>query len=211
MSFSTFEGAITERMRIASNGNVGIGTTDTTFQNGGGLVVYNSIPRIELRNPTSGATSTDGAGMVLGGNDLFVFNKENGPINLDTNGSTRMTIKGDGDITIANTILQQAFIAPTLLNSWVNFGSGYQEVGYMKDSMGFVHIRGMIKSGTLSANIFILPAGYRPNLHILQVGSRDVGGTEDAANFQILSDGSVMATTGSTSWTSFGNISFKAG
>jgi hypothetical protein len=103
--FSIFTGTTTEveRLTISPSGDVGIGTTDTTFQNGGGLVVYNSIPRIELRNPTSGATLTDGAGMVLGGNDLFVFNKENGPINLDTNGSTRMTITGAGNVGIGTT------------------------------------------------------------------------------------------------------------
>jgi hypothetical protein len=106
---------------------------------------------------------------------------------------------------------QEAFIAPTLLNSWVNFGSDYQEVGYMKDNFGFVHIRGMIKSGTsATANVFTLPVGYRPNLHILQVASHD-GTPEQVAVVQILANGNINFIKGSTSWTSFGNISFKAG
>lgn len=61
---------------------------------------------------------------------------------------------------------QSSWIAPTLLNGWVNFGGQYATAGYMKDSMGFVHLKGMIKSGTIAqgTTIFSLPAGYRPAL-----------------------------------------------
>ena len=54
------------------------------------------------------------------------------------------------------------WIAPTLGNSWVECGSGNSPVGYMKDSMGFVQIRGLIKSGITGTPVFVLPAGYRP-------------------------------------------------
>lgn len=56
----------------------------------------------------------------------------------------------------------EAFIAPTLLNSWVNYGGAYETPGYYKDNFGIVHLRGLVKSGTLSVAIFQLPAGYRP-------------------------------------------------
>jgi len=56
---------------------------------------------------------------------------------------------------------QEAWITPTLLNSWVNFGGGYSTVGYYKDSLGIVHVKGIVKSGT-AVGIFVLPAGYRP-------------------------------------------------
>jgi hypothetical protein len=56
---------------------------------------------------------------------------------------------------------QSPFIAPTLLNSWVAYDSVHVAPSYMKDEFGFVHIRGVIKSGT-NPLVFTLPAGYRP-------------------------------------------------
>lgn len=61
---------------------------------------------------------------------------------------------------------QEAWIAPTLLNGWVNFGGGFATAGYYKDDMNIVHVRGMVKGGTATngAVIFNLPVGYRPLL-----------------------------------------------
>jgi hypothetical protein len=60
--------------------------------------------------------------------------------------------------------LQTAWTAPTLLNSWVNFGAGFAGAAYCRDHLGFVHIRGVIKSGTQTAGtvLFALPTGFRP-------------------------------------------------
>lgn len=57
-----------------------------------------------------------------------------------------------------------AWTAPTLLNSWVNFGAPYETVGFRKDALGFVHFKGVIKSGTttIGTPLFVLPTGYRP-------------------------------------------------
>lgn len=52
--------------------------------------------------------------------------------------------------------------APAFQNSWANFGAPWEVAGYMKDSMGFVHLRGLIKSGTIAALAFTLPSGFRP-------------------------------------------------
>jgi phage minor structural protein len=57
----------------------------------------------------------------------------------------------------------RGWIAPTLLNGWVNFGSGYETAGYYKDALGFIHLKGVIKSGTMGAAAFTLPVGYRPS------------------------------------------------
>lgn len=65
-------------------------------------------------------------------------------------------------VTAAKIETQQAWIIPTLVNSWVSFGASYGDIKYMKDSLGFVHIHGVIKSGVMGQTAFTLPAGYRP-------------------------------------------------
>ena len=72
------------------------------------------------------------------------------------------------DITLAHGInnyaktAQQAWIAPTLINGWTNLGGSYPTAAYMKDAMGFVHLKGMVKGGANQTIIFVLPVGYRP-------------------------------------------------
>jgi hypothetical protein len=106
---------------------------------------------------------------------------------------------------------QEAFIAPTLLNSWVNYGSGFMNAGYMKDEFGFVHIRGTLKSGTFNNVAFTLPVGYRPNASIAVPG---ISGSLVAGNVLILTDGSVdpdFPAGTSTNFLTISNIKFKVG
>lgn len=43
----------------------------------------------------------------------------------------------------------------------VNDGEGYAKASYKKE-YGVVHIKGLVKSGTIGSPIFNLPVGYRP-------------------------------------------------
>jgi len=54
-----------------------------------------------------------------------------------------------------------AWTAPGYINTWSDFGSGFQPGQYRKvgDS---VEIRGIIKGGSVNFAAFTLPAGYRP-------------------------------------------------
>lgn len=78
--------------------------------------------------------------------------------------------KLDTNIAVAGTfsagsITQPSWIAPTLLNSFANYGAaGYQPAGYYKSSTGRVWLRGLLQRATaaLNTNIFQLPVGYRP-------------------------------------------------
>lgn len=54
----------------------------------------------------------------------------------------------------------QAWQAPTLLNSWVNFGGSFATVAYYRDAVGIVHLKGRMKTGTVGTIAFTLPAGY---------------------------------------------------
>ncbi len=85
------------------------------------------------------------------------------------------------------TIEPQTWQTPTLLNSWVDYGGTEATAEYFKDSCQIVHIKGTIKSGTITPgdNIFILPAGYRPlETHIFQQynGAGNLGTVGVAAN-----------------------------
>lgn len=55
-----------------------------------------------------------------------------------------------------------AWTAPTLLNSWVNYGSGFNPAGFYKDVFGIVRLRGCVSGGALNTTIFTLPTGYQP-------------------------------------------------
>jgi hypothetical protein len=61
---------------------------------------------------------------------------------------------------LATPITGADWIAPSLINSWVVVGA----VGYLKDPLGFVHLRGQVSDGTSGAIAFVLPAGYRPGI-----------------------------------------------
>lgn len=54
--------------------------------------------------------------------------------------------------------VQEAWITPTLVNGWVED----QPVRYIKDSFGFVHLKGALKTGLSGTAAFNLPIGYRP-------------------------------------------------
>lgn len=98
---------------------------------------------------------------------------------------------------------QENWIAPTLSGSWVNYGSGFATAGYMKDSMGFVHMKGLIKSGTSTA--FTLPAGYRPveTQNFATMANNLFGFAE------VRADGAVTP-VGSNAYFSLDTIHFKA-
>ena len=55
---------------------------------------------------------------------------------------------------------QESWITPTLINGWVE-QSGYP-VRYMKDEMGFVHVKGRIGGGAIGSYAFTMVSGYRP-------------------------------------------------
>lgn len=115
---------------------------------------------------------------------------------------------GDGYVGILSEDVAYSFTAPTLLNSWVNFGaSGYSDAGYYKDRHGRVHLRGLIKNGAAAASvIFNLPSGFRPPGRLLFV---TMGGGDTLARVDIDSNGDVIAQGfSSNAYFSLNGISF---
>lgn len=91
-----------ERMRIDSNGNVGIGTASPTATFGdrvlhiAGTASANS--EVRLTHTTSGTGSTDGFTMLLTGSDGYLYNRETGNLILGTANTERMRIDSAGNL-----------------------------------------------------------------------------------------------------------------
>jgi hypothetical protein len=84
---------------------------------------------------------------------------------LTTSGSTLTGGTDDVGAKLSTQIasLNGQWITPTLVNNWSNYGSTYTTAKYMKDALGFVHVRGFIKGGSNSTIAFTLPIGFRPS------------------------------------------------
>lgn len=105
---------------------------------------------------------------------------------------------------------QEAWIAPTLLNGWVNAG-GFG-TAYFKDEFGFVHLKGLVSSGSLGVTVFTLPEGYRPAISTPISSVYRSGGTYGSYSVNINTDGTIfLFGTAGTTWNALNNISFKVG
>lgn len=106
------------------------------------------------------------------------------------------------------------WIAATLLNNWTNYNSAVESTGYMKDSYGFVHLRGLIRAGvtTFETAIFYLPVGYRPKkLKVYTVASNSGNTATDVlGSIDISPDGKVRVRSTGTIWLSLDIPPFEA-
>jgi lysophospholipase L1-like esterase len=103
----------------------------------------------------------------------------------------------------------EAVIAPTLNNSWVNYDTANgRNPGYYKDQMGIVHLQGMIKGGTTTANtnMFVLPVGYRPSKAVWFPVATNTGfGTLSIDS----ATGIVAFQSGGNGWLSLDGLTFR--
>lgn len=105
---------------------------------------------------------------------------------------------------------QEDWQAPTLLAGWTVFSSAYNSPGYWKDSMGVVHLRGLIKPGTYNSSAFTLPVGYRPEkTEILAAISYGSGGAT-MSQLNITSAGAVLPVNGGATWLCLDGATFRA-
>lgn len=105
-------------------------------------------------------------------------------------------------------VTQQAWQTVTFQNSWVEYDSTtYGATGYYKDTAGMVHLRGLVKSGTVGdVPIFTLPAGYRPAYPMaFALSSNSAFGQG-----YIKATGEVECLTGSNASVWLSNIHFRA-
>lgn len=101
----------------------------------------------------------------------------------------------------------EAWITPTLLNSWTDWAAAFDTPAYYKDKSNVVHLKGLARNGTATSGtvLFNLPSGYRPAKEkIFVTVSNDAFG-----QIRIQTDGDVVIQTGSTAWISFEGITFR--
>lgn len=163
------------------------------------LVVTNSIQDGAV---TSGKISTGGVATINIADSAITTTKI-----ADSNVTTVKL--ANNAVTAAKIETQQSWQTLGLVNSWVVFSTEYNDPQYMKDSLGFVHVRGLVKSGTTGL-IATLPAGYRPaRRNIWATASNNLFGRLDVlANGQIIAGGA--GGPYSASWFSLDVIYFKA-
>ena len=95
---------------------------------------------------------------------------------------------------------------PAFQNSWVNYDSGANtQAGFMKDALGYVRLKGLVKSGTIGQIIFTLPTGYRPPANI---NFSTVSNGAFACGY-IGSNGNIYPNTGNNAYWSIENLSYK--
>lgn len=79
-------------------------------------------------------------------------------------------------------IIDTGWIAVVFENSWVNYGSGFEEAAYRKIG-DRVQLRGLVKSGTVGAAIFTLPVGFRPaGQNIFAIQANEIGKRLDVSS-----------------------------
>jgi trimeric autotransporter adhesin len=94
----------TERMRLNSSGNLGIGLTNPARK----LHLHDDF--LLISNLSSGVNATDGLQLGLSASDGQIVNKENGNLILSTNDSEKVRIQSNGNVGIGlnspNSLLQ---------------------------------------------------------------------------------------------------------
>lgn len=113
---------------------------------------------------TNGTNGSNGVGLqfLWSGTSLGVKREDAGSYTY-TNLKGDKGDKGDtgaaGDSLVAGR--ETAWVQPTLSSGWVQYGGGYDHCKYKRDVSNMVHLKGMIKTGTVGT-LFTLPEGFRP-------------------------------------------------
>lgn len=180
--------------RIVSGGTVKT-NLDTSITNGN-----TSKTNLDLSTTTANTSKTNLDSSIVSANTTKT-NLESVIATADT-----ITYATKGEVNAKANTVQEAWIAPTMVNSWVDFGGSSDTIGYMKDTLGFVHLKGTVKGGT-AITIFTLPTGYRPVLDKNLNFSTNIGATPSF----VKSTGLVGITTlGSNTYVSMDCVIFKA-
>ncbi len=101
-----------------------------------------------------------------------------------------------------NPLVQESLQFASLLNAWTNYGAPFNNASYWKDSLGVVHLNGVLQGGASATTIFLLPLGYRPiNREALTTHCNSSTLGNHIGRVDVFADGSVFCQVGVTSGT----------
>jgi hypothetical protein len=95
---------------------------------------------------------------------------------------------------------------PAFANSWINFDVADTSAAFWRDPFGWIHLRGLIKNGTVGSAAFTLPPGFRPpKREVFATISNGAVGRVD-----VQADGLVIPQSPSNNaWVSLAGIHFR--
>jgi hypothetical protein len=113
-------------------------------------------------------------------------------------------------LVVASLETTEAWKTPSMTGGWLSYDTdpgGWSAPGYYKDYAGTVHLRGLIRAGTIGSAAFTLPAGYRPTGGDLLIGTISNGGV---GRVKVNTAGGVIPESPSVNtWVALDGISFR--
>ncbi|MFE1631037.1 hypothetical protein ACFLFF_30345 [Brevibacillus reuszeri] len=106
---------------------------------------------------------------------------------------------------------QPMWLPAILQRGWTNYSTAYSPASYYKDSFGVVHIKGLIKGGTINVGtIFTLPQGLRPVESFFAQVMHSNGTTTLLGNIHVRDDGLVQSLEiNGNNWIALDGIHFR--
>ena len=179
-------------LSVTAAGAVGIGTSDPQGK-------LNIVHKAEDANGSAVIVGpTNGANLRLGYHADYAW--------IQSHGSKPLMINPVGN---AVTIRQEDWQPVKFQDGWTDYGAKYNPAAFFKDSLGIVHLRGLVKDGGLGyeKTIFTLPPGYRPEFRQLFVNARH---DQASGRVDVETNGRVIPTSGTSNWMSLDGLTFRA-